>query len=249
MNNNVQLVGDIGDKFGHEWSMNIESYSDIINLIDCQTEGFKKYLIESEENGIGFKIQRGEDLIQDEQELLLNINEEDIIITAVPLGAAETFKSESSSVFKIIIGAILVFLAWASGQSWAGDWLLGLSSDTIAIMATVGMNLINMGIMELNMPRTIGDEDGETNLFSGPVTGIKQGVSVPVAYGELLIGGSPINVAYTIQNINFTGVAPVQNSGRGRGSSNPGKRGFTGTHAAQSSREDQTVTGVWNQTH
>ena len=249
MNNNVQLVGDIGDKFGHEWSMNIESYSDIINLIDCQTEGFKKYLIEAEENGIGFKIQRGEDFIQDEQELLLNINEEDIIITAVPLGAAEGFRRESSSVFKIVLGIILVVLAFMHGMEWGGEWLLGLTEGTVAVMATVGMNLISMGIMELNMPRTIGDEDGETNLFSGPITGIKQGVSVPVAYGELLIGGSPINVAYTTQNINFTGVAPIGNGGSGRGSFNPGKRGFTGVHGAQSSREDQTVTGVWNQIH
>ena len=41
--NKVHLVGDIGDRFGHEWSMNVSNYGEIIRLIDCQREGFKKY--------------------------------------------------------------------------------------------------------------------------------------------------------------------------------------------------------------
>ena len=85
--NTVHLVGDIGDKFGHEWNMNVSDYGEIVRLIDCQREGFKQYLIESEENEIGFTIQRAGEYINDEQELLLNLNEEDIIITAVPMGA------------------------------------------------------------------------------------------------------------------------------------------------------------------
>ena len=55
--NTVHLVGDIGDKFGHVWSMNVANYSELIRLIDCQTEGFKQYLIGAEENGIGFVFQ------------------------------------------------------------------------------------------------------------------------------------------------------------------------------------------------
>ena len=44
-------------------------------------------IIETEENEIGFVIQRADEYINDESELLLNLNDEDIIITAVPLGA------------------------------------------------------------------------------------------------------------------------------------------------------------------
>ena len=32
--NTVHLVGDIGDKFGHAWSMNVANYSELIRLID-----------------------------------------------------------------------------------------------------------------------------------------------------------------------------------------------------------------------
>ena len=54
--NTVHLVGDIGDKFGSKWNMNASSYKDILRLIECQTEGFKEYLLQSEENEIEFVI-------------------------------------------------------------------------------------------------------------------------------------------------------------------------------------------------
>ena len=71
--NKVHLVGDIGDRFGYEWSMNVSNYGEIIRLIDCQREGFKKYLIDSEENEIGFVIQRAGDYIQENSELFLSL--------------------------------------------------------------------------------------------------------------------------------------------------------------------------------
>ena len=72
--NTVHLVGDIGDKSGHVWSMNVANYSELIRLIDCQTEGFKQYLINAEENGIGFVFQRADEYINDEIMDLLDDN-------------------------------------------------------------------------------------------------------------------------------------------------------------------------------
>jgi len=87
--NTVHLVGDIGDKFGHEWNMNVSDYGEIVRLIECQREGFKQYLIESEENEIGFTIQRAGEYINDEQELLLNLNEEETEIIKGLYGTPE----------------------------------------------------------------------------------------------------------------------------------------------------------------
>jgi len=113
--NKVHLIGDIGDKFGYEWSMNVSDYGEIIRLIDCQREGFRKYLIDAEENEIGFVIQRAGEYINDEVELLLNLNNEDIIITAVPMGAGEDKGKGGflgSSFGKIILGTLLVLVGY-----------------------------------------------------------------------------------------------------------------------------------------
>ena len=42
----VTLLGDIGDKFGETWTMNVEYVKDIFKLIECQRPGFKQYLID-----------------------------------------------------------------------------------------------------------------------------------------------------------------------------------------------------------
>ena len=44
----VKLMGELGEKFGTDWHMATSSFRDIFKLIDCQTEGFKDYIRESE---------------------------------------------------------------------------------------------------------------------------------------------------------------------------------------------------------
>ena len=57
----VKLMGEIGEKFGTEWDMNVSSFRDMFRLIECQTEGFKEYLLDCADAGINFTIQNGED--------------------------------------------------------------------------------------------------------------------------------------------------------------------------------------------
>ena len=57
----VTLLGDIGDKFGETWTMNVEYVKDIFKLIECQRPGFKQYLIDCHEKGVTFYIQRGDE--------------------------------------------------------------------------------------------------------------------------------------------------------------------------------------------
>jgi len=59
----VKLMGELGEKFGSEWQMNVKNFRDIFKLIECQTEGFKQYILDSAEKGIDFTVLNGEDLI------------------------------------------------------------------------------------------------------------------------------------------------------------------------------------------
>ena len=241
--NKVRLVGDIGDRFGHEWAMNVSNYSELLQLIECQTTGFYNYLLEAEENGIRFLIQRADEYIS-ARELGLSLNNEDIIITAIPMGAEETFQENPSGWDKVIIGTILIVLAILAGR---GDWAIEIGKYTITTgqlmfaMATIGVQLIQMGIAELQAPVQFG-EDAEANLFQGPVTGIQQGIPVPVLYGELLIGGSPISVAYTTDSINLglTEMHSIHTGGRNKITS-PGD--FTAINANRRQKSIYTTLG------
>ena len=77
----VKLLGELGDKFGSDWSSNSKSMRDIFKLIDCQVEGFKEYLQDCHEKNIGFTIQNGEDFIDYDD--LLEVKDT-VIISPVP---------------------------------------------------------------------------------------------------------------------------------------------------------------------
>ena len=69
----VTLLGDMGDKFGHTWSMNVKYVGEIFKLINCQRPGLQQYLQECHDNGVGFEIKRGKDFIETEEEVLLSV--------------------------------------------------------------------------------------------------------------------------------------------------------------------------------
>ena len=83
MKRKVYLIGEIEKRFGSEFSMYADNYGEIIRNIDCNRPGFKEYLAECHNEGIGFTINFAGKYIE-EKELLTPIKEGDITITAVP---------------------------------------------------------------------------------------------------------------------------------------------------------------------
>ena len=56
----VKLVGEIS-KFGSTWETECSNIRDIFKLIDCQTKGFRKHILDAADAGIGYEIKRGKD--------------------------------------------------------------------------------------------------------------------------------------------------------------------------------------------
>ena len=98
MNRKVYLVGEIEKKFGSVFSMNVDSYADIIKCIDCNRPGFREYLATSEENGVVFTINSaGKDI--GEEDLLTPLEEGDVTIAAIPAGS----KSDAARIILSLI--------------------------------------------------------------------------------------------------------------------------------------------------
>lgn len=193
----VYLNGDIA-KFGSTWNVNCSTVPEIFKLIDCQTPGFREHLIEAAENGVAYEIRRGEEFV-DEDTLFLSLGKEDIIITEVPAGA-------KSGGAKLIIGAIILtalFFPFAGpGMANIFQQMVaagGVLKGTAFAAAAIGVNLALSGLTQMLAPGPEVDnpETNESYLFNGPVNTTKQGVPVPVAYGELIVGGAPISVNYS----------------------------------------------------
>lgn len=198
----VYLEGSIS-KFGTEFPVKEGmSVANIFKLISAQVEGFRNHIIEAAENGIEFTIQHGKDFLG-EEDLLLNLAKDDIIITELPVGANGGVGKILAAI-AIVTAAVFAAPLLTGGTSFfgAGGVLAGGAGATAQVtgLTALGLatNLAITGLTELIAPGPEVDsaESNQAALFNGPVNTAQQGIPVPVAYGELIVGGSPISFSF-----------------------------------------------------
>lgn len=206
----VYLNGGIS-KFGEKWETACKTIPDIFKLIDCQTPGFRQYLIEAADAGVEFEIKRGEEFVK-EEDLLLSLSNEDIIITEVPTGSKS---GQAKLLAAVAIAALVIanpsgmFIAKGVATSSAGTpaaakgAALALKTPGLFAVGTA-LQLAAMGLSQMMAPgpETDGSEN-ESYLFNGPVNTVQQGVPVPVAYGELIVGGATISTSFSTQRFGY----------------------------------------------
>lgn len=209
----VKLMGEIGEKFGSEWDMNVSNFRDMFRLIECQTEGFGQYLIECADKGINFTIQNGEDLVEGTLDAMICSVKDTVIITPVAAGAG------IKDALKVIVGAILLYYGaefilqfdWAREAAATGE--AAATAETVTTSASASQQLSTAGILATRGVQMLGttlamdgvtgyltpqspSEAGKSYLYDGPENNVLQGAPVPLLYGRLLIGGSVINFAF-----------------------------------------------------
>lgn len=208
------LEGKIGEKFGREWPINgCNSIGDTLRLIDCQTQqGLTRYLVEASENNVDFAIQRGIDFIG-EDELLLSIGKEDLIITEIPAGQKSGWAKALAAIALIVVtagaGAVMagtamlgpggtLIGAFTAGGGLSGGFAAAMGTTLGKMAITFGVNLAIQGVTQMMTkgPETDKADTNKGYLFNGPVNTTSQGLPVPVAYGELVVGGAVISTSF-----------------------------------------------------
>ena len=227
MKRKVYLEGELGEKFGKEFTMNVNSFAEAIRCLDCNFSGFKKYMVESEDRGIGFVCEVAGTPIQDERELLLiDKNEGDFTITAVPMG--------SKKGVKIIIGVILMAVAISMGDpgsaaTWGQMFLFSL-----------GANLTITGVQELLAPDpSVDDGQDESYLYQGTGQTIIEGDPVPLLYGKLRVPARPISIHLRNERLNYydPGDILMEYNANNNGTNQiPGGGGFGGGNPGEDTR-------------
>ena len=205
MKRKVILEGEIGDKFGREFTINADSFRDVVQCLSGNFPEFQRYLIEADERNIGFTCHVGEAPITDERELLLNYPEGAMVISALPAGS-------KSGGAKLLLGAILIAAVLFAPQliayglsSTAGFTAAGTASFAVGsalsgtllgtIVLGVGVNLALAGLQQLMAPDPSVDsqQSDESYLFQGTTQEAVEGDPVPIIYGKLRVPGRPIS--------------------------------------------------------
>lgn len=214
----VYLNGPIS-KFGKEWNTSVSNVGEVFKLISCQSPGFDEYIVnmlQSKTNSL--EVVKGSELLVDAEDVFLPIEEDDLIVTEIPYGAGD------NPLETLLIGITLFVAPYAyaayTGAAVAGTAMTvggaisaGFSAAFTggmaltgmgAIVSSIGLSLMINSVISLftSGPETdaiSGDMEAEkAKMFAGPETVSKQGIPVPVLYGELAVGGANINGGFHV---------------------------------------------------
>lgn len=206
--NTVHLHGSLKETFGGPFDLEIRDAKEAIRALGCQLEGF----VAAIQNGEWRVIRGPEDTGQslDEDTLGLGLGDQPLHIIPVAQGA------KSGGVGKIIVGVAMVGAAFFT----AGGSLAAMSALEVGVAAMgAGMVIAGASSMLAPTPETGSYEsknkDEQSFLFNGPVNVNKQGVAVPLIYGEVITGSVVISAGIRAQDIpvNTPAGGPTGSSG------------------------------------
>ena len=215
----VTLYGELAERYGKNWNLDINSPSEAVRALCANNPTFKNFLATSQERGVGYKISVGKTYIEEVNEIYSPSGKQEIKIIPVVLGA------KKSGLGTILLGVALIasggWLASAATQMAASGGVLGTAAGGAMSSGLVGLNaasavgtmvqgiamkfgaaMILGGIGQLLAPTPTEVKDDENYAFNGAANTARQGVPVPICYGQLMVGGAVISSGITNEDYN-----------------------------------------------
>jgi predicted phage tail protein len=177
--------------------------------------GLEKWLLDSEERGVAYRVTVGKQAVHDEDAsgLFLPWSEQEVFsITPVLMGAGRGTGQILAGVGLVAAAIILGpaaggFLGLGAGLAGGGAGIIGGVAATA--IGAIGASLILGGVSQMISPTpkppglTEQNEATrlESNSFSGIVNTSRQGVPVPIAYGRVFVGGAVISAGLDVDQV------------------------------------------------
>ena len=207
----VKVYGALRKRLGQcRFQFEADTPAQAIKALIANFPGLDKWLIDSEQDGVGYRVTIGKERIgkADAGALLLPWSERDVFsITPVIAGAGQ-------GVGQILAGIGLVALALINPFGLATIGTFGLTAP-IAITAllpavgSLGASLVLGGVAQMLSPAPTfsGFERGkeaarlESFNFSGITNTVQQGMPVPICYGRCYIGSAVISSGLDVDQL------------------------------------------------
>ena len=207
----VKVYGALRKKLGQcRFEFEAATPAQAIKALCINFPGLEKWLIDSEKDGVGYRVTIGKERVTDDASpLLMPWGEKEVFsITPVIAGAGR-----GGGIFA---GLGLIALAVVTGGSSLAFGLggFGLAAGATATFATsfaiaagtLGLGLTFMGIAQALSPQPeVPDFDESAQLesfsFSNVVNTSRQGLPVPIAYGRVFVGSAIISSGTDVDEV------------------------------------------------
>jgi len=185
----VYLEGDLGHTFQRSFSVETDTIQGALRCAEANFSGFKKYLIDCQEQDVGFTIDVADNQVEEECQLLLPIKPGDITITPVPAG--------SKGVGKILAAIAIIYIlavtaGGAGGFGMSGEAITGITVEGTGAAAT-GTGMLGTTTVNLSAGQIATFEAGKAVTAS-----FGQGLAAATSsWGGLMAAGLAVNLAMT----------------------------------------------------
>ena len=198
----IRLEGELGEKFGEIWYLNVSTPAEAIRAIDTQRKGFRQHFLDTHNVGVGYDIIIGDQGIKQVEEIGFPAPiRDDFTFIPIPAGS----KQERSGGFYFAVGLAL-FAASGGFSGLANLGGIGFEAGVATayggaggsyFFAMAGAALMAGGVSMMLAPSITEDDTNEEQsyLFDGPVNTAKQGVPVPLLYGRMIVGGATVSAS------------------------------------------------------
>lgn len=176
----IKLYGNLGEEIGKIWNLQINSVAEGIRAIESQSHKLVRHLLDKDKEGVGYQVLvNGVEI--GEQELQLNREMETIEIIPI-LGGGD-------GVIQTIAGVVLT--------------VVGFIAPGAQFLIPLGIALVAGGIYQLIVGEVKPqDFSAQSYIFQGPTNTANQGNIIPIAYGEVIVGGQIIS--YEVRNKTYS---------------------------------------------
>ena len=201
----VKVYGALRKRLGQcRFEFDVSTPAQAIKALCVNFPGLEKWLIDSEKDGVGYRVAISKEKAtqEDMTPLVMPFSDREVFsITPVIAGAGRGLGS-------ILVGAALIAVSLAvPGAGVAGTSFLAsagsaatLGAGLAAAAGTLGVALVLGGIAQAISPQPdTGLERGaeaaklESFVFNNVVNTAKQGLPVPIAYGRLFVGSAVLS--------------------------------------------------------
>lgn len=188
----VKLLGELGRKFGRSYEFMANSPKDVMSALCNQLDGFKQYMADAHEHGIGFRLVDEDPDGMDYANVLMGCRR--LVIAPIISGGG--------TVGRILVGVALIALAFVPVIGAAAIGTFGATPIGVgSLLFSFGVGMVLTGIASLLTP-PVETPKGEAErkdsfLFDRAAELTSQGSPIPLLYGRFL-AQSPLIISSSL---------------------------------------------------
>ena len=184
----VHVLGELGEKYGKEFSLDVLTVGEAVKAINANCPGFIRDIKKDER----YNVVVGDEEIN-EQTIWMQYKKGDIWIMP-------EIEGRKAGMLQTILGAVLIVVGVV-----LSIYGFGIGSPLIKLGA--GLMLSGVAMMLSPVPGAPDyaerekPEERASFLFDGAVNTNEQGGAIPVVYGQMIIGSTVVSTAMDVEDI------------------------------------------------